>query len=123
MENTEQTIETRRIERLTAEIEKLQKEVAFLRSKIQHVYPLKGVNPTTVVHCVTEEEAKAVLMIAAEHGYCWVSGESYVNETKWHVRKEKAAYFLNSGLLHNVDYFIGNSFTILTAEEFINLNS
>lgn len=64
------------------------------------------------VHCKTEEEAKDFCKQMHEHGLKWVSTNSYIERTNWHVLKEKTCY-TNHGRYCDKDYYIENDCKIL----------
>jgi len=86
---------------------------------------LKGISDgRTVVNAQTEEEARAILDIADAHGYTWVNASKYSDKrTRWELRKEETCYFFTEGLMHGRKYFENEGFKIISAQEFIDLNS
>jgi hypothetical protein len=87
---------------------------------------LKGIDKNTVVHCPTEELANQVLRIAHDAYYMWCDGRSLIDENNWYKNKEDMCYGLNDagGLCFcNKRLEYAKTKTIITAEEFIKLNT
>lgn len=81
---------------------------------------LKGIPDTIVVHTPTEEQAKELLAILHENGYCWsVMWKSLINNNHWHHNKENTTYLVN-GEKKLVDVIKEGAlmFDILTLAEF-----
>lgn len=70
------------------------------------------------VHCKTEEEAKDFCKQMHEHGLKWVSTNSYIERTNWHVLKEKTCY-TNHGCYCDKDYYIENDCKILEWSDYM----
>lgn len=70
------------------------------------------------VHCKTEEEAKDFCKQMHEHGLKWVSTNSYIERTNWHVLKEKTCY-TNHGRYCDKDYYIENDCKILEWSDYM----
>jgi len=85
---------------------------------------LKGLDENTVIHCQTQEEANKVTALANKASLTWVNGKPYeANGNKWDVRGVKTCYLLSEGVIHSIDYFKNENYKIISAEEFIKLNS
>lgn len=72
-----------------------------------------------VVHCKTEEEARAVFEIANKLGLTWSDGEEYGENTYWGYYKNKTAYSLVDGEVYSLDHFPEEKNNIIKAKEFL----
>jgi hypothetical protein len=116
-------IEARReIEKLVKQLQQIQFKSDMTNNKESKLV-LKGIDDTTVIHCLTQEEANKVTALAQKAGLTWVNGKQYDTGNKWDIRGSKTCYFLTEGLAHSVDYFKEEKFKIMPANEFITLNS
>ncbi len=75
----------------------------------------KVMQPKTVVHCRTEEQAEAFCDWMHSIGEEWCDGTSYANDHMWHVHKEQTHYDLFANTFGRTNEF--NYPTILTYEE------
>lgn len=80
---------------------------------------LKPIPQNIVVHTPTEAEAKELLAILHENGYCWTSGKILLENNYWYYRKDDTAYIIFSDK-KMVDVIISGVFNsrILTFAKF-----
>ena len=130
---------TQEVKHLQAEIEKLKAELSVnlndlewmteQRDKLQaEVERLKAEQMKTpvfdwdafkqgkiVVHCDTEEKAKAFLRECEEEGLEWYSGDKPTHITAWEGFKEKTCYRHNCKALvyDSIDYYTQEGYTIV----------
>lgn len=72
-----------------------------------------------VIHCSTEEEAKAICKLMHEAGLEWCSGLSYINKTNWLYHDESTCYYPYEGQYCNFKYFKDKGYTIHPASDFL----
>lgn len=72
-----------------------------------------------VIHCPTEEEAKAILKLADEAGYKWSTGDSYLTETEWDICEKDTCYLVKEGQYCSLDWYKETGYTIRKASEFL----
>ena len=56
----------------------------------------------TMMWCRTKEEAENVCRVMEEDGRKWITGESYLDDTKWSKYRHRTAYLFNSGVFATV---------------------
>lgn len=80
---------------------------------------LKAIQTNITVCTSTEGEAKELLAILHEGGYCWTSGKSLLENNYWHYRKDDTAYLIFSDK-KMIDVIIAGVFNscMLTLAEF-----
>lgn len=74
--------------------------------------------PKTVVHCTTEQQAITLLNWADSIGLKWLSGDSYRDKRNFYL-EEETCYYLNNGLCSSYDYCKIEGYTILSYDEVI----
>lgn len=118
--------ETEHIHKTNKKLSKIQEDIKTknnMAKKADAKLALKGLDDNTVVHCESREQAEKVCMLAEKAGLTQITGKSYSSGNKWEVRGAKTCYNFSSGVVHSLDYFVSEGFTILKADKFIELNS
>lgn len=59
-----------------------------------------------VMHCATAQEAREFCKAMTAVGRTWLDGESYENNTLWHIYKEDTCYQFNKGMYADLPSFL-----------------
>ena len=72
-----------------------------------------------VIHCETEEQAKAVLKMAHEQGFKWCSGADFLEENNWQDYNSETCYDINLGEYGRKYSYKIQGFEIIKAKDII----
>lgn len=83
----------------------------------------KWKNKNVVMHCKTQEEAKAFCKEMHNAGLTWkykLKDEyNYINNTSYHAYKEKTCYYFNDGMYGDVDNAKKNGYIVLEYSDYM----
>lgn len=79
---------------------------------------IKSLKENEVIHCETEEEAKAICKLFHEAGKRWGDGNSYLDFAGWHVFGGNTCYS-SYGQFCNKEHYLSEGKTIIPAFEFL----
>ena len=71
-----------------------------------------------VIHCETEEQAKAICKLMHEAGLTWASGKSYLDVNNYDFCKE-TCYRPKEGSYSDLKYYKRGGYTIYKAKQFL----
>lgn len=74
---------------------------------------------TQGIHCQTEEEAKAICKLMHDAGLTWMSGGSYLDNTKYKQHVGDTVYFPAEGLKDSLKICIQENWEVFNASDFL----
>ena len=79
----------------------------------------KWKNQYVVMHCKTEEEAKAFCKEMHEAGLTWCIGDKYSEFTYFDEYKQNTCYHFNKGVYGDLEYYKNKGFIILEYSDYM----
>lgn len=79
----------------------------------------KIMQPNTVVHCKTEEQAENLLKWVDSKGLKWGSGDSYLNKTRYSTYGDETCYKLQNGNFAGYDFYAEKGYNILQYDQVV----
>lgn len=108
---------------LIEEVKRLRAALALEKPKPLDRPQLEGVNKLTVIHCETKDLYDKVAVILKDKRYTAVNGKDFTDFNHWQVRERLTCIWPSAGISHSLKYFESEEQPIITAEEFLRLNS